>query len=157
MGLVAKESVNSRQSITTDAPSDVLHPAVLENSRENDACIALRIQIRKPVLWEQPSQATRKGHAREHITRGAVPPLPRRAGDHEHTRPRPAARLVSNGGKAGGSPRRTRLPRWSMMRRHRVLEPASRLELETYGLRKGGAFGTRGGQAATRRATGRKQ
>ncbi len=38
-----------------------------------------------------------------------------------------------------------------------LLEPASRLELETYGLRKGGRIGTRGAQAATCRPRRRKR
>lgn len=65
MCFVAQKSMHPGQPILPDAPLNVLHAAVLEDPSQHDALIALRIEIREPVFWEQPGQATRDGHASE--------------------------------------------------------------------------------------------
>lgn len=53
---MTKETVDPRQTIVLDAPSDVLKPAVLEHAGQDESRIATEVEVRQIIFRKEPGQ-----------------------------------------------------------------------------------------------------
>ena len=62
MGFIAEEAVDSGEAIVPDTPSDVFHPTVLEDAREDEAVVPSGVEIRCIMLGKQPGKGVGYRH-----------------------------------------------------------------------------------------------